>query len=758
MNNESNNLPNSGDEEFAPAAGRKTAKKKVKFNRNFSFEEYFVRSPREYLLMLRERWFYGILPAAAIAFLIIFVEYRKPELFETAASLHFETKAKDPLPGMNVVDSRISDVELNNHLEWIKSQQFFRYFESFLTEDQQRRYQAAYINPQKPNQRPPSIEHIVRSRLSVRVRADTTIVQISVKHRDPEIAAEIANLMATRYINFNLDKDQTDTNSAIIFLNNQVSQLQRDVELSKNNLAAYRSKYNLATLGDEQNLIKSRVQSLNGQIIKAELDHFSLKSQVEEVQRYIEGGKDLIDLPVIRNYGQIPKLRVELSDLLKAKAVLEQKYLERHPMVVKNMETQASVKEFLQEEVDEAVKVLQTNYRLAAERENELKDQLKDAEEKLMELDRISVTYELMENEADTLEKKYRVVQDRLTEANISSKLENTNISVFDPAWVPFTPVEPNMRKAIFQGSFLAVLMLFGTPILFGVFDLKLKTSWDIENTLGSELLGEIPKITKIKKNLRFHAVAKGDHQPTSEAFRGIYSQTLINSAKSFPKVIMVSSTLPNEGKSLVSNNLAHTFAAHGKRTLLMDADFRRPSIGKEYPNFSHKGTLDWIKDKNWTVDDIKQFCSEETPYLSILKTGGAIKQPTSMFETSRFIKLMGILREQYDVIIIDTPPVGIFPDGMMLAGFADEMIYVCRFNKISKLRLRSMMERVLNLDCDLLGCVLNGVPSGSTSKYYGYYGYGSQSEKEYARYYKSGDKKKHKSSGKVAGAQKASI
>jgi len=724
-----------------PPKGRKP---KVKFNKDFSFEEYFVRSPREYLLMLRERWFYGILPAAAVAFLVIFMEFKKPELYETSASLHFETKAKDPLPGMNVVDTRISDVELNNHLEWIKSSQFFKYFYAFLTEDQIRRYQAAYRDPNDPSSNPPSVESIVRGNLNVRVRSDTTIAQIRVRHRDPEIAAEIANLMATRYINFNLDKDQTDTNSAIIFLNNQVSKLQRDVELSKNNLAAYRSKYNLATLGDDQNLIKSRVQSLNGQIIAAELEHFSLKSQVAEVQRYIDQGKDLIDLPVIRNYGEIPELRSELNDLEKEMAVLEQKYLERHPMVIKNQETQDSVRQFLREEVDEAVKTLETNYRLAAERETDLTSQLKDAEAKLMELDRISVTYELMENDADTLEKKYRVVQDRLTEANISSKLENTNISVFDPAWVPFKPVEPNMPKAILQGSFLAILLLFAIPIMFGIFDFKLKSSWDIETTLGSDLIGEIPKITKIKKDLRFHAVSKGDHQPTSEAFRGIYSQILLRTESKFPRTIMVTSTIPNEGKSLVSNNLAQTFATHGKRTLLLDGDFRRPSIGKEYPEFSHKGALHWLKDKNLDEAALDELIAHISPNLFVLKTGGAVKEPTAMFETHRFAQLMQLLKSRFDVIIVDTPPVGIFPDGMMLNLFMDELLYVCRFNKISKHRLRSMMERVMNLDCTLLGTILNGVPSGISSKYYGYYGYGSHSDKEYTRYYKTTNKKQN--------------
>lgn len=703
---------------------------------SFSFGEYFVRSPREYLLMFRERWFYGILPAAIVAFLMVYLEFVKPEVYETQSSLHFETKEKNPLPDMEVGNTRLSEVELNNHLEWIQSQNFFDFFTSLLTDKQIDRIQAAYRDPETGIA--PSVSSIIRSNFKVRIRGGTTIVMIIVRHRDPEVAADIANLLAARYIAFNINKGQTDTNQAIIFLNNELQKLQDDLEQAKNDLSEFREQHNLATLGDEKNLTKTRVTNLNSEIIQAELDRFSLQAQMNDVNEYKNENKDLLSLSVIKNYGNVKQLMSELESLEKEKSILDQRYFERHPWVIKNLETQASTKEFLKREIQDAEKQLKTDLDLAVEREKQLKNKLNDAESKLLELDRVAVKYEFLQQEADTIDRNYRRVQERLSEANISSRLDNTNITIFDKAWKPFNYIEPNIKKAVTQACFLAFFVIAAIPLVFGVFDIKLKSPWDVEHSIGTDLLGEIPKITEVKKKECFHVVAKGGQGPSIEAFRGIYSQILVTSPVAFPKIILTTSTIPNEGKTLVSNNLAATFAAHGKKTLLMDCDYRRPSLDAFYDMKGTKGSIDWIESEQESFESLKECIFELTDHFSILRAGSHHKRPTVLFEQERFELLMRLLREHYDLIILDTPPVGIFPDATVLSRYADELIFLCRFNKISKMHLRCTMARLFKLDCHVLGTILNGIPSGTASKYYGYYGYGSHTEKTYSKYYKS--------------------
>lgn len=401
----------------------------------------------------------------------------------------------------------------------------------------------------------------------------------------------------------------------------------------------------------------------------------------------------------------------------------------------------ASTQSLIDAEITQAIIALETLHTIAVEREAQITRSKEIADGELLELDEISVKYDLLTNKADTIRTGLSDVQIRLSELSIASRMNNTNITLNDPAYEPYKPIEPNMPKAFIQSVILGLLLIMILPLGFGVFDTRLKSSWEIEDLLDSRLIGEVPKLSSVKKKDRPVVVIKDLSEVASESFRGIFSQFEIIESGNTNGIILITSTLPNEGKSLIASNLAATFANHGKKSLLIDFDLRRPSLHSNFEIKNSHGVLKWLKEPNSNLDSITEDphlgITEYCPNFYLLRTGGINRKPTELFNQEKLNQLLLTLREQFDIIVLDTPPVGLFPDALLLAQKSDFIFYVCRFNKVSMFKIQHFVDKLKETNCKLSGLVLNGIPAGRASGYYHYYGYGSYSNYEYKNYYK---------------------
>jgi capsular exopolysaccharide synthesis family protein len=277
-------------------------------------------------------------------------------------------------------------------------------------------------------------------------------------------------------------------------------------------------------------------------------------------------------------------------------------------------------------------------------------------------------------------------------------------------------------------------------PLAFGLSDSRLKAAWEVEQFLKENLLGEMPSIDGVARKERPHIMARDLDHGAAEAFRGLFGQLQLNSTVAYPKLLMLTSTLPGEGKSVIANNLAATFAGHGKKTLLVDCDFRRPNLHVFYGKDNACGVMRWletnedVKDSVLTDPDLGILPLQENSYL--LRAGGESRRATELFEMASFRNLLAGLRRQFDIVLLDTPPIGVFPDSMLLSRMVDEIAYVCRFNAVNRSKIRKCIERLRTPNAAFAGIVLNGIPSGKQSAHYDYYGYGANEAKRYKAYY----------------------
>ncbi len=221
-----------------------------------------------------------------------------------------------------------------------------------------------------------------------------------------------------------------------------------------------------------------------------------------------------------------------------------------------------------------------------------------------------------------------------------------------------------------------------------------------------------------------------------------MYSKIQMNSHADYPKVILVTSAIPSEGKSLISANLAFSCANHGRKTILIDFDLRRPGLHKFCGVSNEKGLLTLINEAKHGFEKItasaKGALHPIHENLSVLPSGGKTRAATEMLESSGFDLVLNYLKEKADVIIVDSPPIGLFPDSLAIARKVEEVLFVTRYGKVSRKVAKSLIENIEETGANLLGVVLNDLPQKKTPGYYysGYYGYGYFRYKYYNKYY----------------------
>lgn len=328
----------------------------------------------------------------------------------------------------------------------------------------------------------------------------------------------------------------------------------------------------------------------------------------------------------------------------------------------------------------------------------------------------------------------------RLNETAITAQLESSNIRVADLAFVPSVPVEPDPKKITMMLVVLGLGIFVGYPVGLELLFNRVKSWSDVESYLNVPLLAELPTLKNVKPELLPHLITKVDDEDASEAVRSLYAQLKMGSRLDMPKTVLVTSTLPSEGKSFVASNLAASFAAHGVKTLLVDTDLRRPTQHRSYSLNNDAGILRWYE--NGAALDTDLVTNADLGILpcgknlSLLRTGGTTRRSTEVLDSEAVHTMLEKLRKFFDVIIVDTPPAGVFPDALSLSAIAGEVVYVARHNHVSRPAVRRIIERFSSANVDFAGVVLNMMPVGRSSAAY-YSGYGHYGSKYYSEYSK---------------------
>ncbi len=693
------------------------------------------RTPRDYLDMFVERWWIGAIIGVLAAALIVWFRPHFEPIYTTEVSLLFEARKDRVLNIQEVVDTSLQTAsELNTHMEQLRSKTFADYILASFSPAETEMIQKAYADPLHPGAALPSLASIIRPNVTVFARRGTPILGIQVSNRSPEAAALIANRYARKYIDYNLDSANTRTNSAIVFLRNQAEETRTQVEVSENTLQSYRAKNNLAAIGETQNVVLQKMSSLGTAVVRATLDQIDAKSLIDKIEEYQRNHRNLLEIPQILSSGQVSSLSNTLTTLLSQHTILSERYLPEHPKIKQNELETRETRRMLNESIDKAVADLRSRYEVSAQYLQRLQAETVGSEAQARELDKISVDYKFLEQDANAKRATYARIMDRLTEANITSQMANTNIAIFDPAWVPDAPSDNGTLDIAVKAGGAGLGLLLLLPLSLGFIDTRIRTPAQVEESLQEPLLGVVKQMRKMGESERAQVFRLQTNRDLAEAYRGIFSEIEVRSPLGFPKTLLVTSSMPAEGKSQLCSNLAAVFAAHKRRTLLIDCDLRRPTLHRYFGVTATTGWVDWLTLPSDQRPATPGGIVNIGEHLDLLPAGRSSNRPTELLDSLSQRETLQPLLQNYDLIIFDTPPAAVFPDALMLARCCHEMIYVCRYRTVRPAIIRKVLDRFHGAGISFLGIVLNQLPENK-ARTYGYHGYGTQSADYYKAY-----------------------
>ena len=557
---------------------------------------------------------------------------------------------------------------------------------------------------------------------------NTRLVEIRYSSTDPVFAAAAANALAAAYIQQSMELKMSTSKEATGFLSDRLEEQKKAVEESERALQDFKQKNGAVTIADGASSIAvQRLTDLNTALIKAKTERIAKESLYNQLQSMQAGGT-IDTFPAVLSNEYIQGLKSNLAQLQREHAQLSERYGENHPEMAKSRTALESANAKLTTEIAKVVQGVNSEYRAALAQEQSLQGALNAQRAEALGQNKMSVTYSVLQREADSNRQVYETLLQQTREAGISGERRATNVRVVDPAEVPRGPISPNVRAdmtlAFIGGLLVAVGLAFG----FEYLDNRIKTPQELKTHLGIPFLGMVPTVDRGRQPNPL--LDDGVPPNFSEAFKSVRTNVLFSSAEEGLRSLVITSAGPGEGKSLVASNLALALAQAGQRVLLIDADMRRPRVHEIFGGDQEPGLSNVLSGNAKTSEAIRK---AKTAGLWLMTAGHIPPNPAELLGSRRYSDFIASLSAHFDWVLLDTPPVMVVADSSIVANQSSGVVFVVRADHTSRHAVRAAVEQLEAANAHLIGSVLNSVDLVKNPYYYSAY-----YRKEYARYYVS--------------------
>jgi polysaccharide biosynthesis transport protein len=579
------------------------------------------------------------------------------------------------------------------------------------------RMQIDGILAQPPGQSP-EMEGAINTflvRTTVQPVRNSRLVNVSVTSGRPDLAASATNALAHLYIQQSLDLRSETSSEAGQWLGGQIDEQRKKAEAADRRLQDLKRQEGLVNIEERRTLLDQRLKELGTALNERKTERL----QKEALWRQMANAPNPEELPEVMRSGLIQNLRIELANLDRQQAQLLERYLDQHPEVLKVRNQIQDTRTKIRAEAQHVIRAAENDYKAAAAQEASVASALESAKQEALQLASRAVTYDSQKREVDAALQVLDGLMSRSKQTDVASELKSTNIRVVDAAVVPGSPIRPKKIRDITLGILLGVFLSVGLAFFLEYLDNTLKTPDDVRLHLGAPLLGVIPELTSDKHpNL---VVLNTDlDQRFIEGYRVV--RTALNYCWAEPgaRIIMITSTAPGEGKTLTAVNLALTLASQEGRTLLIDADLRKPTTHALVRSKRTPGLSDVLVGRAKASEAIQQKLKDT--HLAYLPSGTSAPSPADLLTNRTMRGLIEGLRKFYDWIIIDTPPVGAVSEPLILAPLADGVVVVTGAEMVPRKAVLHTLERLHDTGARILGVVLNRAQVDKHSYYYSHY------------------------------------
>ena len=590
-----------------------------------------------------------------------------------------------------------------------------------------------------------------RSSLKVGLSPNSRIIEIHYRSTDKQMAANVVNTLMQTYVENNFKSRFESTMQASDWLSKQLVDLQMKVETSQEKLVRYQKEHEILGIDEKQNITTAKLDELNKELTAAE----SERMDKESFYRLIESGDpDAIassagGLDKGGTGGQsasslLESLSGKQADLKIQIADLNTQFGPSYPKLAQLNNQLKEIDLQIQAEMKKIASKVRGQYMTALQRENMLHDALEKQKQLANKLNESAIEYTLLRRDVDSNRQLYEGLLEKLKEAGVSAGLKSNNFRIVDSARLPNSPVEPNIPRNLGFALVLGLTSGIGLAFLLEGLDNTVRATEQAQIISGLAPLGMIPLGSKTAgegsgtKRLALASSSEAVELVTqarpqsqmAESYRALRTSLLLSNLGAPPKVIMITSALPQEGKSTTSINCAVVLAQKGVRVLLIDADLRRPSIHKTLGMAPRSGLSNVLTGSTTLQQAITH--TSVLPNLDVLPAGTPPPNPAELLASSNMRDVLVDLREKYDHIVMDTPPTLSVTDAVVLSPRADAVVLVIRSGQTTKQALRRSRDILMRVNAKVAGVLLNAVDLSSPDYYY-YYEY----QGKYSRYYR---------------------
>ena len=561
--------------------------------------------------------------------------------------------------------------------------------------------------------------NIFLSKLSVDSIQWSNVITVQFDSLSPVLAARIANELPEAYILDQLQAKFDATEKATTWLTEQLSGLETEVAESERAVEFYRDKFGLAT-GDKTGILTAQLSEINSQLIVSRAERAAVEARLLQIERLVgpdgqgvETASEVLASPLIQ------QLRSQEAQVTRRLAELAIEYGPLHPRMLQVNAEIRDIKQRIATEIGKITQGLQNEVEVARTRERSLENSLQDAEKQSGAQNREAVQLRALEREATANRVLYETFLNRFKETSSTQGIASSNARVISAAEVPSSPSYPNKQR-----SFTIIVMLgfmAACGLVFALYFLNpgLHSPEQVEQELGIHTIGMIPKLPP--RNEPYKHLMQKPHSGYMEAINSLKISLRLSDPDARIKAIQVTSSVPLEGKSSLVLSLAVVMAKEGKKVLVVDADLRRSSLPKTLglPE-NGPGLTDFVLASTDVPDEF--IVPHEETGIDVMRTGDAkYANATDIFTSKRMQTMVAALKQRYDFVLYDTPPIMAVADARVIGQVTDKSLFVVRWDKTPRKVARASIDLLHKGGTDIAGVVLQQVDL----KRYGRLGYG---------------------------------
>lgn len=558
-------------------------------------------------------------------------------------------------------------------------------------------------------------------KLYIEAVENTHLVKVYFEAQDPELAAEVVNALVDTYIRESLNVQSETDNYAKGFLEDELDKARDALNTSEQAWIDYAQAHNILEVNKSQTSQSRKLDELHSALTAAQRDRIQAESQLRQARVRGVATPDLSNGVTDSLKRQLVNLEAEYQNKSKVfkPAFPEMQQLQSQIDTVRaNLRSEMALAQSnFRNNRNENQDALRTNLRSARKLENQLQSELDRYKRELTSLRDHGVEYDNLKREVDNNRQMYDALLKRQREVNIASGAVSSNIRIVDEAPVPTTIFRPNRLLNLLLGGLVGLLTGMGLALFRDAMKQNVSSTTELQSISPLPIIGSIPRVRNASESGLALATVREQGTPVAEAYRIAAANLRFALPSGLPRITLMTSVNPAEGKSTSSVNMAMSLAQMGVKVLLIDADLRRPTLHLKMGLDNNAGLSNYLAGRAELAHATQSF--DEVKNLYIMTAGGAVRDPVNLLSNERMQQLMTLSRKHFDAVIIDAPPVTGFADALLLASMSDTTIVVTNEGDINRKRMVAALEQLERASPNVAGFLMVKAQEGVTDKRY---------------------------------------